>query len=137
MSIRYRLNPSRSLVTLIVEDSISPRDLRRLYQEMKRDADATGLRHLILLSERLATLSPVEIVELAAGAKRLPRMTTAPQAIAAFTDLHFGQARICLSHLNVPETQLCLFRELRDALKWLGFAERAARIELQTLLSMN
>lgn len=137
MGIRYRVNSSSSLVTVIVEESITTGDLRHFARELRRHPAAREMPHLVLISERVPTLLRYELIELADAALELPAPTRARQAVVTFTDLHFGQARIFLSRLNLPEARISLFRELMDAIRWLGFRDRAARVELQTLLAMN
>lgn len=139
MSIRYRVNRTRSLVTVILEDSFSARDYAGFRRALAQDAAAsvTRMRQLILISDRLVALSGEDLTRLAARLARLGPATSARQAVVAFTDLHFGQARACLTHLDLPEDSINLFSEIGEALDWLGYGDRAGGIELQTLLQMR
>lgn len=139
MSIRYRVNRARSLVTVILENSFSAQDYARFRRDLARDSigSATRMRQLILISDRLAALSTEQLARLVARLGKLTPATSARQAVVAFTDLHFGQARACLTHLDLSDEWISLFRDIGDALDWLGYRDRTGRIELQTLLQMR
>jgi len=137
MAIRYRANRARSLVIVIVEESVTAHDYAAFVGRLVREPAAAQWRQLVLISERLRSLSPDEVLTLADGIAQVGAATRGPRAIVAFTDLHFGQARALLTRLNQPEDRLALFRDLGDALRWLGYTEGAGRIELQTLLALR
>ena len=112
--------------------------MSRLYiDERQADADASDLSQLVLVSDRAATLTPSEINDLAEVVNDLCPANDNQCAIVSFTDVHFGQSRVYLSHHKNSSENLKVFRGIREALVWLGVDSNAAIVEFEMAIALS
>ncbi len=137
MPIRHRVNKKRQYITVIVESKPSAGDVAAWINKRNYDSETNGFRRLVLVSERVATMSLSEINELAKAVNDLAPADGPRCAIVAFTDVQFGQCRVYLSYRDTNPENLRVFRDIREALNWLGLDLNPAILEFEMAIALS
>jgi len=137
MPIRYRVNEKRKLITVIVEGKITAEDAAAGIREHGTNPTDSHFARLVLISDRAATLSTSEINDLAQVVNDLSTPDSNRCAIVSFTDVHFGQSRMYLSNRNKSPETLKVFRDLKEALTWLGVDSNRAVMEFEMAIALS
>lgn len=122
---------------MIVEGSISADEAAASIKERQGDPEASNLARLVLVSDRTAAMTEREIDDLAQAVNDLSSADGSPCAIVTFTDVHFGQSRMYLSYRNKPADKLKVFRDIKDALNWLGVDSNPAIMEFEMAIALS
>lgn len=137
MPIRFRINKKTRLITVIVEGKITAEDAVSYINEQQADSETSDLARLVLVSARVATMTPSEINDLVRVVNDLCPADGNQCAIVSFTDVHFGQSRMYLSQRNSSPDKLKVFRDIREALVWLGVDSNPAIMEFEMAIAMS
>jgi hypothetical protein len=137
MPIRYRISQKRRLVTVIFEGRTTAEDAAHWIRERQADPELSGLARLVLVSDRAATMSMSEIDNLAQVVNDFSPENDNRCAIVTFNEVHFGQARMYLSHRSKSSDELQLFRNIKEALNWLGVDSSPAVMEFELAIALS
>lgn len=137
MPIRFRINKKTRLITVIVEGRITAEDAVSYIHEQQADPETSDLARLVLISARVETVTLSEINNLARVVDDLCPADGNQCAIVTFTDVHFGQSRMYLSYRNSSADKLRVFRDIREALVWLGVDSNPAIMEFEMAIAMS
>jgi|TARA_B100000315_G_scaffold260385_1_gene321305 hypothetical protein len=137
MPIRLRVNSKRRLVTVIVEGKLTVQDVAVCIKQQQADPADSKFTQLVLISHRAAAMTVSEINDLAQVCNDLCPTNGNRCAIVSFTEVHYGQSRIFLSYRNSSADQLKVFRDVKEALLWLGVDSDAAIVEFEMAIALS
>ncbi len=137
MPIRYRVNGKNRLITVIVEGRLTAEEAAACMDKRQADPEASSFTRLVLISDRAATMTRSEIDDLAQVVNDRSPAGGTRCAIVSFTEVHFGQSRMYLTYRNTSPDTLNVFRDIREALRWLGVDANPAIMEFEMAIALS
>jgi len=124
MSIEYTVDRARELMVTVAEGRMSVDEVRRFVVEIVEDPATDGCDELVILRDvDLQDISSDDVRGLAQHSTEITRSQDFKTAVVAPRDADFGLFRMYEAFRNRPEGMIAVFRNVEEAMVWLGVDE--------------